>query len=115
MKKVYLLLILSFAFVLQFCTSSRKARLAKATPKITYVTHIQPIIAASCSPCHIPPKGNKTPYVTYDSVRADIDEIIARIQRNPGEKGFMPARHPKLPDSTINVFVQWKNDGLREN
>jgi cytochrome c553 len=115
MKKVSLILIISLAFVLQFCATSKKTKSAKSTAKTTYIANIQPLIAASCSPCHIPPKGNKKPYITYDSVRADIDEILTRIQKNPGEKGFMPARHPKLSDSTINVFVQWKKDGLPFN
>jgi hypothetical protein len=112
MKKVCLSLILCFAFVLQFCTGPKKA--STKAPSITYVGNIQPIVVNSCSPCHIPPQGNKKPYNTYASVKADIDEIINRIQRNPGEKGFMPQRHPKLSDSTINLFVQWKNTSMLE-
>jgi len=26
----------------------------------------------------------------------------------------MPFKHPKLSDSTINVFAEWKKDGLLE-
>jgi hypothetical protein len=26
----------------------------------------------------------------------------------------MPQRHPKLSDSTINLFVQWKNTSMLE-
>ena len=40
--------------------------------------------------------------------------FLKSIQLNPGEKGFMPFKHPKLSDSTINVFVKWKEDGLLE-
>jgi hypothetical protein len=40
--------------------------------------------------------------------------MIARIQRQPDEKGFMPFKHQKLSDSTIMVFVNWKKDGLLE-
>ncbi len=68
----------------------------------------------SCSPCHIPPEGKKKSYNNYAAVKADIDAILTSIQKNPNEKGFMPMRHPKLSDSTINVFVQWKNNGLAE-
>ena len=99
-------------FTFQFCTGSRKAQ--KAIPKTTYTAHVQPIIASSCSPCHIPPGGNKEALNTYATAKNEIDEIIERISLNPCEKGFMPMRHPKLPDSTIQVFVKWKNDGLIE-
>jgi len=81
----------------------------------TYTTHIQPIIVANCSPCHFPPKGNKKAYDNYNAVKGDIDSILVRVNRNPGDKGFMPFKHPKLSDSTINVLVQWKKDGMLEN
>ncbi len=83
-------------------------------PKITYMANVQPTIVSNCSPCHIPPKGSKRAFNNYDSVKSNIDEIIARIQKQPDEKGFMPFKHPKLADSTIMVFVNWKKDGLAE-
>lgn len=45
---------------------------------------------------------------------SEIDEILTRIQKNPGEKGFMPFKHTKLADSTIAVFVKWKEAGMPE-
>lgn len=101
------------AFSFQFCATSKKAKL-KEVPKMTYIANIEPIISTSCAPCHIPGKGNKKPYNTYTSVKDDIDEIIARISRNPTDKGFMPMKHPKLSADTINTFVQWKSDGFLE-
>lgn len=112
MKRICTMLILGMAFVLTFCTSSKK--LANKVPKVTYMANIEPIISTSCSPCHIPPKGNKEPYNTYAAVKSDVDEIIRRVKLNPTDKGFMPMKHPKLSDSTVNVFVQWKADGLLE-
>ena len=50
----------------------------------------------------------------YQNVKTDIDEIIRRIQLNPGERGFMPMKHPKLSDSSIAIFINWRNDGLIE-
>ena len=93
-----------------FCTSSRKAVAAKPD-SITYTDNIQHIMTARCSPCHMP-TGNKEQLNTFATVRDHIDEIITRIQLNPGEKGFMPMRHPKLSADTINLFVQWKAQGL---
>jgi hypothetical protein len=111
-KALYLPLVLAFALFLQFCSSSKKA--ASTTAAVTYEANIQPVVMSSCSPCHIPGKGNKKPLDTYTAVSSTVDDIITRIQKNPGEKGFMPAMHPKLPDSTINAFIAWKQGGLLE-
>ncbi|MEI6946310.1 cytochrome c [Paraflavisolibacter sp. H34] len=113
MKKILIAaLIFPAALALQFCSSSKKA--AKATSKVTYEAQVKPVFQATCTPCHFPPQGNKTPYDTYASVKKDVDEILVRIRKNPGERGFMPARHAKLPDATIQLIAQWKADGLLE-
>jgi hypothetical protein len=114
MKKICIVLVLAMLMVLQFCSSSKKSQSAMVTPKITYMANVQPTIAGNCTPCHFPPKGTKKPFDNYDSVKSSIDDIIIRIQMQPGEKGFMPFKHPRLPDSTILVFVNWKKDGLAE-
>lgn len=115
MKKLFVLSLLSTAFVFQFCSSAKKAQsAAAATAKVTYAAHVQPIVAGNCAPCHMPPKGNKEPLNSYETVKTHVEDIIVRIQKNPGEKGFMPMRHPKLSDSTIQTIVQWKADGLLE-
>ena len=108
MKKLTLIFVIGAAIVLPFCKTSKKA----SGTKVTYDASIQPLVMNNCSPCHFPPKGNKKPLDNYDSVKVEISSIIERIKKAPGEKGFMPAKHDKLPDSTINVFVQWKNDGM---
>ena len=110
-KLTILFVLLIIAFVFQYCKSSKKAQAAKANA-VNYTTHIQPVVAATCTPCHFPPKGNKKPLDTYEDVRSNIDDILVRIQKNPEEKGFMPFKHPKLPDSTINLFVRFKTEGM---
>lgn len=112
MKKSTVLFLLAAAGFLQFCSSSKKA--ATEPAKVSYAGHVQPIIQASCTPCHVPPQGKAKPLNSYDAARANIDEMIVRIKKNPGEKGFMPLRHPKLPDSTIAAFERWKETGLAE-
>ena len=112
MKKFTVVSGLIAACVFQYCTGQKKAQKASM---VTYDAHVAPVITASCSPCHIPPKGNKEALNTYATAKTHIDEMIKRIQLNPGDKGFMPFKHPKLPDSTIQVFVKWKTDGLLEN
>jgi hypothetical protein len=111
MKKVVLFLLLVAVAIFQFCTSSKKAAEAN---KVTYTKHVQPIIQASCTPCHLPPQGRAKPLHTFETAKAEADDMIERIKRNPEEKGFMPAKHAKLPDATIAVFEQWKATGLAE-
>ena len=112
MKKIVLIMILFATVLLQFCSPTRRSQ--KRIPKITYESHVQGLITNHCYPCHIPPKGNKEALNTYEAAKKNIDESIRRIQLNPGDKGFMPFKHPKLPDSTIQVFVRWKEGGLLE-
>ena len=116
MKKLYVftgIAILSLA--LTYCSSSKKA--AAAAPKATYTSTLSPVMAEKCSPCHFPSKGgNKKAYDNYANVKADIDEIIRRIELNPTDKGFMPFKRPfGLAADTIAVFKKFKEDGALEN
>ena len=100
------------SLVFSYCSSSKK--IAKV-PKLNYESNLQTLIAANCSPCHIPAKqGNKKPFDTYAAVQANIDEMIQRIELNPTDKGFMPFKHARLSDSTITIFRKWKTDGMLE-
>lgn len=115
MKKYFVLsAIITTVFVFSNCSSTKKATATK--PALTYEANVQAVVLANCSPCHIPAKGGfKKAYDTYASVKADIDQIIRRIELNPGERGFMPFKKTqKLSDSTIAIFKQWKTDGLNE-
>jgi hypothetical protein len=56
------------------------------------------VIAGNCTPVIFHQKGNKKPYDNYANVKADIDEMLRRIQLNPTDKGFMPFKKTeKLP------------------
>lgn len=113
MKKLMLLTAIAATIVL--FTQCRGSRAAKAAAKLSYATDIQPLMATKCTPCHFPDKGGKMESLnSYTAVKDHIDDILRRIQLNPGEKGYMPMKKPKLSDSTINVFRQWKADGLAE-
>ncbi len=116
MKKYSVLLILGIASLfLTYCSSSKRA--ARRAPKTTYVTDLSTVIATNCTPCHIPSKGgNKKPYNNYANAKADIDEMIRRIELNPTDKGFMPFKKTeKLSADVVAVFKKWKADGLLEN
>jgi hypothetical protein len=114
MKKLLLIVMVSTS-ILIFSNCSGSKKVATTTAKSTYETHIQTLVMNNCSPCHIPAKGgNKKPYDNFANVKSDIDEMIRRVELNPGDKGFMPFKRAKLSDSTIAVFKQWKADGMLE-
>lgn len=99
----------------QFCTSSRKTSTGNSdNPSVTYVRDVQPLMVSHCSPCHFPPKGFKEALNEFEPVRNNIDEIIRRVSLQPGDKGFMPFKHEKLSDSSIKLFVMWKEQGLKK-
>jgi hypothetical protein len=89
---------------------------AAANPSaVSYAVGVKSIVAANCSPCHIPAQGgNKKALDNYDALKANIDDVIRRIELNPTDMGFMPFKHPKLSDSTIAVFKQWRDAGMPE-
>ncbi|MEP6711299.1 MAG: hypothetical protein ABJA37_02730, partial [Ferruginibacter sp.] len=113
MKKLLIILVLGLPMLFQFCSSTKKAQAVKAS-NITYMANVQDLVMGNCSPCHIPPKGFKKPFDNYNAVMQNIDEIIERIKKQPDEKGFMPFKHSRLPDSTILVFENWKKAGTPE-
>jgi len=101
--------------VLSYCSSSKKAASSSAkTAPVMYAGNVEAIVMNSCSPCHFPPGGNKKPLNSYAAVRDNIDDIIRRIELNPTDRGFMPFKHSKLSQDTINVFKQWKAAGTPE-
>ncbi len=97
--------------VFSYCSASKKANASMAPT--TYEANVAQLVTANCSPCHIPAKGGKKLALdTYDALKTNIDSVIVRIEKHPGEKGFMPFKKTRLSDSTIAVFKQWKADGL---
>ena len=114
MKKVFVFISLAIvSLTISYCSASKKA--AKAPVKLNYETDVKAVVEANCSPCHIPSKGGKKQALdNYAGVNKNIDDILRRIQLNPTNRGFMPDKRTKLNDSTINVFKQWKSDGLLE-
>jgi hypothetical protein len=117
MKKYFIIgLFVTTAVIFYNCHGAKKSTGSVAVRATTYESGIQTLIAANCSPCHFPAKGgNKEPFDSYDKAKANIDNMIRRIELNPADKGFMPFKHPKLSDSTIAVFRKWRDDGLKQN
>lgn len=122
MKKILTVSSLAAVSVLlAYCCGPKQMASSKSVtkveaPKTTYTTAVSTIMAGSCSPCHIPSKGgNKRPYDNFANVKADIDEIIRRVELEPATRGFMPMRGQKLPAETIAALKKWKADGMLEN
>jgi hypothetical protein len=114
-KYLVLIFIVVGALVFANCNPSKKT-VAAQVAKTTYASHVTTAINTYCTPCHIPAKGgNKKAYDNFANTKADIDEIIRRIELNPGDRGYMPFKKAKLADSTIAIFKQWKADGMPEN
>ena len=117
MKKVTFttLIVLVSALFLTYCSSSKKT--AASTPKhtVTYTSQLMPLIEGKCSPCHIPAKGgNKEALDNVQAVRANIDEIIKRIQLDPSDPKYMPKKKAPLSKEEIDLFKTWKSEGTEK-
>jgi uncharacterized membrane protein len=96
-------------------TTTPSTNTAPSTPKVAYSANVKSVVETNCSPCHFPAKnGNKKPLDTYENLKANIDDVIRRVQLNPTDMGFMPFKHPKLSDSTIAILTQWRDAGMPE-
>lgn len=72
-----------------------------------------------CQQCHSnpPQNGAPMPLVTYENVKNAVESrgLLDRISRPEGASGLMPLGGPRLPQETIDLIVQWKEDGLLQN
>lgn len=107
--------------VLIFAACAKKATPTQTAaeppkPKATsFVADVQPLIQMKCAPCHLPSKGgNKANFETYAGAQKFAADMVARIERNPTDKGFMPFRQSKLSTDEIAVFKKWVSDGAIE-
>src|SRR5437773_2449666 len=98
MRKYFTLAsIITIVTIFSNCHTAKKAQTESMVPKVTYESNMQSLVSQNCSPCHFPAKGgNKKPFDNYESVKANIDSMIARIQLDPGQKGFMPFKRARL-------------------
>lgn len=115
MKKTSIVLMLIGITLFTACSKKNSASKAPKIIPTTYATNIAPLLQAKCSPCHIPSKGgNKANFENYESAKKFGAGILARVQLNPGERGFMPMRKEKLSVEEIAVIKKWNEEGLLE-
>lgn len=99
------------------CESRTYEEISDQTPitqQVKYNADIKPIIDANCISCHSANGPGPIQFTSYNLVKANIDNILDRIQRPNGDPGKMP-QGGSLSTSQINIFIKWKADGLNEN
>lgn len=84
---------------------------------VTYDANVKSIIDANCVSCHS--DGNAAsfrPLTNYEEVKDAVQNagLLDRIQMQNGEPGLMP-QTGRMPQSKIDVILQWNEDGLLEN
>jgi mono/diheme cytochrome c family protein len=111
-----------FILVLAFssCTDSSPDDLIDSQPidEITYTSTVKSIINNNCIQCHgtTPTNGASNSLTTYENVRDAVlnNDLIDRISRSEGTSGAMPLGGPRLPQASIDIIVQWNDEGLVE-
>lgn len=114
MKKTLIVMLgLAGLIVFQNCSSSKKASKAKVAT-VSYQKEVMPIIQASCTPCHFPPDGNKTPFNSYDAVKGHIGDMIARVKLPVTDAKFMPfkSKKPALTTDQIALLEEWQKQNM---
>jgi uncharacterized membrane protein len=117
MKKNVFILMLFVITAIAAC--SKKSNPGKTeAPKViptTYTVDITPLVQAKCTPCHLPSKGgNKANFENYEGAKKYGADMLARVSLEPGQRGFMPFKHPKLTAEEIAVIKKWVDQGLLE-
>ncbi|MGQ7946196.1 hypothetical protein [Flavobacterium sp. WC2509] len=117
MKKIQLLTILTVIAMLTVNCSTKKGKSDYVeAKKISYNNDIKPIIANSCTPCHLPPQGRKEPLENYEHVKENIDAIIARVKLPQDDRRFMPPvnKKPALTTDEIALLEKWQQQNTPE-
>lgn len=124
MKKQINLLVLGTFIILLFgsCTKDTIDDIeADEIIPIELVTYqnVKNTFEAVCTACHSNPPQNGAPMslITYQNIKDAVQNrgLIDRISLPQGEGGMMPAGGQRLPQATIDLIVQWNEDGLLEN
>lgn len=83
----------------------------------TYTNNVAAVINNNCIGCHAatPINNAPMPLVTYEQVKQAVQErgLLDRISRPQGAEGMMPNGGTRLPQSTIDMMVQWRDQGLQ--
>ncbi|MBW1295777.1 hypothetical protein [Aquimarina litoralis] len=107
-------------FFLVSCENDSEDDLVDVTPPVTLVTYdanVKSIIDSNCIACHNDPPVNfaPMPLLTFAQVKEAVDNrgLLDRVS-SEDISFLMPAGGPRLPQTTIDVILQWNTDGLLE-
>jgi len=118
MKKIRLVApLIPLSLLLSNCNSTKTAKSDYVeVKKISYKTDVEPIIANSCSPCHIPPQGKKEALENYAHVKENIVAILQRVQLPQDDRKFMPPvkKKPALTADQLAILVKWQQQNMPE-
>ncbi len=122
MKTLYPYILVSVIFF-QSCSNNTlddiSENLIDIPPEIVTYQNIQPIVSQNCIVCHSNPPQNGAPMSleTYLDVKNAVLNrgLLHLISLPEGNTALMPKGGPRLPQASINLFIQWEEDNLLEN
>ena len=118
-KTILLLPLFSMLIIQSSCENDSEDDLVDTTPvtEISYINDIKTIIDSNCIACHNDPQQNGAPMalLTYANVIEAIENrgLISRIS-SQDPSFLMPAGGNRLPQATIDLVIQWQQEGLLE-
>ncbi len=116
MKNIGLIILFLFLLIVG-CTSVSEDDLIDDIDlsSVTYMGNVKTIIDNNCVVCHnsgLNPIG-PFPLETFEQVKdkAENGTLLFRIQLPDGDPNIMP-QTGKMPQSTIDVILEWKEQGF---
>ena len=109
-----------FSLLLNSCTNDSLSDLTAVDDieSATYTQNVKSIIDNNCIVCHgsTPTNGAPMSLTTYTFVKQAVINrgLLDRISRAEGTSGAMPFGGPRLPQTSIDVIIEWNTDGLQE-
>ena len=100
------------------CSSDSKTDTTPTPTAITYTNTVKSIITSNCINCHGVPTDNgaSVSLDTYTKVKNAVtnDQLIELISKAQGDGQLMPYNGTRLPQTTIDKVLSWKNEGFKE-
>lgn len=93
---------------------------AQRPAEVTFTGDIAPIVFEECASCHRPTGSAPFSLLTYDAVKARVDDVVAATaarrmppwKPEPGHGEFAGER--RLTDAQIAAFARWRDQGAPE-
>lgn len=112
---------LFICYIISSCTNENPETLINKEPvsgMVTYKQNVKSIINNNCISCHstVPRNGAPMSLATYVDVKNAIESrgLLNRISLEKGNGLLMPQGGPKLPQTAIDIIIQWKQEGYLE-